>query len=272
MPRTLARFAVAAVSPAGYGSGVRIRVLFFAAVLSAGSAAGQAPDEARLAELREAISKEVDVRAQASAEAADWEARKAEMAALLELHRRELELLDEELAEAGQSAGGHDERRSEAEAAVAKLRGVRSAAAEVVAANRDRALALAARFPRPLREAGEADRLQLESWRAGDEPRGGLQAILALATAAEQFNRRVTRSVEERDGREVEVIYLGLALAYYADRHGNAGIGRPSTDGWSWESRPEIHGVVSGALAQLDKRRPPEVVELPVRIDGKEAP
>ena len=81
----------------------------------------------------------------------------------------------------------------------------------------------------------------------------------------------MTRSREERDGREVEVIYLGLARAYYADRSGNAGIGVPGAGGWDWESRPDLHGQVTNALAQLDKKRPPEVVSLPLKIDGKGA-
>ncbi len=253
-----------------YGSVVRAWIPAIAGVFLL--SVTRAAEESEVAELREVISKEVDVRVQASAEAADWEARKAEMAALLELHRRELELLDEELDKAGQSAGGFDERKREAEARVAELREARRVAAEAVVANKQRALGLAARFPAPLVDASEADRLRLAEWKPGDEPRGGLQAILGLVTAAEQFNRRVTRSVEERGGREVEVVYLGLAAAYYADRNGAAGVGRPGADGWVWEEKGEIHGAVTEVLAQLDKKRPPEVVRLPVRIDGKEAP
>jgi len=227
-------------------------------------------DEAAVVELRAVISEVVDTRALASEEASEWRARQAEMAALLELHRRELGLLGEELGKAGQAAGGYDESKREAEARIAELKEARAAAAETVAAQRERALAIAARFPAPLAEEVAGDRERLAAWRAGDDPREGLQAILAMVTAAEQFNRRITRRREARDGREVEVIYLGLARAFFAGPAGIAGIGVPGAEGWSWSSRPEIHGEVDKALAELDRRRPPELVRVPVEIEREE--
>ena len=76
--------------------------------------------DASVIELRETISKIVDVQTMESGERLGWEARKAEMAALLELHRKEIALLDGELAVAGQSAPGHqtstEDLKSEIEA------------------------------------------------------------------------------------------------------------------------------------------------------------
>ena len=229
-------------------------------------AAETAPD-AEVVELRETISKIVDVKSQASKEASDWETRKAEMNELLGLHRRELELLDEELQKAGQSAGGYDETKQAAEKEIAGLKDARRATREAVARNQPRMLALAKNFPAPLRTDTEVERISLESWQAGDEPRDGLQAILGMIAKAEQFNRRITRAKEEREGREVEVLYLGLARAYYADRSGNAGTGEPGADGWSWTPRPELNDEVLNAFDQLDKKRPPALVELPVKIN-----
>jgi hypothetical protein len=228
--------------------------------------AGQDPD-AQVVELRETISKVVDVKSRASQEKGDWDGRKAEMAELLKLHRQELELLSEELEKAGSSAGGYDEKKREAEVELEQLKAARRAASEAVVRNRDRMLAMAKRFPAPLAKEAEVERVSLESWERGDEARDGLQAILGMVTKAEQFNRRITRSKEERDGREVEVIYMGLGRAYYADRSGNAGVGEPGVDAWEWVSRPELNGEVIKALDELDKKRPPELVELPVKIE-----
>lgn len=222
--------------------------------------------DAAVVELRETISRIVDTRALESKERSEWEARKNSMAALLDLHRRELALLDEELEKAGQSAGGYDEKKREAEAEIAALREARRAASEAVARNRDRALAFAKRFPAPLAEEAGAETVALENWKPGDEPRDGLQAILGLVSKAEQFNRRLTRSREERDGREAEVLYLGLAIAYYADRSGNAGTGVPGPDGWIWSGRNDLHGEIVKAFDQLDRKRPPHLVALPVKL------
>ncbi|MBB5352821.1 hypothetical protein HNR46_003069 [Haloferula luteola] len=224
--------------------------------------------DAQVVELRETIAKVVDVKTQASAERSGWETQKAEMSELLGLHRRELELLNEELEKSGTSAGGDDELKTEAEEGISRLKAARREAGEAVARNRERALALAARFPKPLAEDAMLELAALKEWQPGDEPRDGIQAILGLVTKAEQFNRRITRGQEVRDGREVEVLYLGLARAYYADRSGHAGIGIPANGGWKWESRPEIAKEVLKAFDELDRKRPPELVELPVKIES----
>ena len=220
-------------------------------------------------ELRETIGKIVDVKAQAAGERMAWEARKAEMAELLELHRREMAMLDEELEVAGGAAAGYDEAKRGAEEAIAEFRRVRALAGGLLERLKPRALALADRFPAPLAEEAKGDRVKLESWEAGDEPREGLQAILGMVAKAEQFNRRIRRSSEVRDGQEVEVIYLGLARAYYLGRSGVAGVGEPGPEGWAWTERKSIAGEVRKALAQLDKKRPPDLVELPVKISGE---
>jgi hypothetical protein len=238
---------------------------------SAAPAAAEDSDAA-VVELRETISKIVDVETTRSREAADWRARRESMNELLGLHRKEIALLDEELERAGRSAAGHDSRREELETEIAAFKEVRREVRAAVERLRPRALAIAARFPETLAEEVEGDLYRLEDWTPDDDPREAVRAILEVIGAAEQFNRRITRETEIRGGREVEVIYLGLARAYYADRSGHAGVGVPGGDGMVWTPRPEIAAEVVKALDQLDRKRPPELVAWPLKIDGKEAP
>jgi hypothetical protein len=222
--------------------------------------------EPDIAALRETISKIVDTQTLESKERTDWEARKAEFAALLELHRREIELLDEELEKSGQSAPGHGESSDSMKAEIESLKETRRLAKEAVARNVPRAVALTARFPDPLRKDCETDIASLAVWTADDEPREALQSILSLLAKAQQFDRRLTRSTEIRDGREVDVLYLGLARAFYADRKQGAGIGKPGPDGWTWTTKPEIRSELLAAFDMLDKKRPPAMVRLPLEI------
>lgn len=242
---------------------------------------GQDEAEARAAErqrdgvvveLRETISKVVEVEMTESREASDWQARKESMDELLGLHRRELALLDEELSKAGASAEQYAAEREKLEGEIAELKHVRGKWREVIQGLRGRVLGLIQRFPKKLAEEVEAQRYALEEWTQDDEPRDAVRAILEVIGAAEQFNRRITRTTEVRDGREVEVIYLGLTRAYYADRSGHAGIGVLGAEGMRWESRAGIAGEVVKALDQLDRKRPPELVELPLQIDQEESP
>jgi hypothetical protein len=219
-----------------------------------------------VAELRETISKIVDVQTLESGERLDWEAKKAEFTSLLELHQKEIELLTDELKQAGASAPGHLGSTEEMKAEIARLKETRRVLSEAVARNVPRSIALAQRFPEPLLKECEIEIITLKEWKADQEPRNALQSILTLITKAQQFNRRITRHPEVRDGREVEVMYLGLARAFYADKKKGAGIGEPGSEGWVWKSQPEIRSELLAAFDSLDKKRPPSMVKLPLRI------
>lgn len=222
--------------------------------------------DAAVAELRETISKIVDVQTLESEERLGWEARKAEMAALLELHQKEIALLDAELAEAGRSAPGHDGSTESLKYEIEDLKNSRRLASEAVARNVPRALEIASSLPSPLLAEMNVELTALRAWKPTEEPRQALRSILSLLGKAQQFNRRFTRSTQIIDSREAEILYLGLGCAFYADRKGNAGIGRPASGGWKWEARPALLPQIQSAFDTLDKKRPPAMVELPLRI------
>ncbi|MGJ8634763.1 MAG: DUF3450 family protein, partial [Luteolibacter sp.] len=192
--------------------------------------------------------------------------RKEEMQNLLELHQKELALLNEELEKAGQSAPGHANSTDSIKSEIEALKTSRRATVETVARNVPRTIALANLFPTPLRKEAEPELATLDAWKPSDEPREALQSIISILTKAHQFNRRFTRTTEIRDNREVEVLYLGLARAFYTDSTGNAGIGQPGTDGWTWQPRPEIHSQLTTALDTLEKKQAPTMVKLPLQI------
>lgn len=237
--------------------------LIIALLFSCATAMAAEPD---VTALRETISKIVDTQTLESKERKDWESRKAEFAALLELHRKEIALLDEELEKAGQSAPGHGESADTMKQEIESLKQTRRLATEAVARNVPRAIALTKRFPDPLRKECEVEIAALTAWVAADEPREALQSILSVLTKAQQFDRRLTRATEIRDGREVDILYLGLARAFYADKKQGAGIGEPGTEGWKWSSKPEIRTELLAAFDSLDKKRPPTMVRLPLEI------
>ena len=224
-------------------------------------------DTAQIEELRATISGIVELQSQASAELREWQARRDAMAELIEIHRREIALLGEELEKSGRSAPGHAEAVEAANQEIARLREVRSGMADLIERIRPRMVALSARFPRPLRDEIESDAATLEQWNRGDEPRDAMQAMLAVLSKASQFNRRVSRSHEVVDSREVEVVYLGLARAYYADRSGVAGIGIPGVSAWEWRPDPALNRRVLRAFDILDQKQPPARIDLPLIIE-----
>jgi len=226
-----------------------------------------ADDAVLLEELRATISGIIEVQAQTSNETREWETRRAIMEDLLEIHRREIDLLNEELETSGRSAPGHAEAVAQAEQEIAALRSTRTQLIAAVENARPRVLALVPRFPRPLAAEVEPELITLENWKSGDEPREALQSLLGVISKATQFNRRISRSLEIVEDREVEVIYLGLARAFYADRSGLAGIGVPAADGWEWQADSALNRPVLRAFEILDQKRPPARIELPLHIE-----
>ena len=65
----------------------------------------------------------------------------------------------------------------------------------------------------------------------------------------------------------VDVIYLGLAQAFYAAEQGDtAGVGRPSQAGWQWQDQPRLAKDIRAALAVERKDSPPQLISLPIQL------
>ena len=216
--------------------------------------------------LQEKIAKTVDVQTLESEERNEWTAKKAQMETLLELHKKELTLLDEELDISGQSAPAHSEEVDTLTTGVESFKKSRQLTKQAIARNVPRTLALAKHFPTPLQEQIRTEIDALESWTPGTESRDALRAILGIIDKAQKFNRSYTRSTEILNNREVEILYLGLARAFYTDRKSNSGFGTPSPKGWVWEPSPEVRDDLITALDSLDKKTPPAMVTLPLQI------
>lgn len=239
--------------------------LTFSALLLPVSLIAEPVDDAAVVELREAVRGWIEIEDRISAESADWQVEKDRTARLLALYREELKLLDEELEKAGTSAGGHEERMAAVGKKLERLRVAQDRVKETVAAAVPRLSKLAEQFPDPLRAEAADDLATLEAWRVGDAPRDGLRALLGVLSRADAFHRRLTRTREVRGGREVEVMYLGLARAFFVGS-GKAGVGVPGLKGWKWTERPELAGELEKALAMLDQKRAPGVVKLPMQV------
>ena len=98
-----------------------------------------------------------------------------------------------------------------------------------------------------------------------------LQNVVGILNEVGKFNGEITLATEVRtlaDGKpsEVRTIYVGLAQAYYVSAGGEAGIGRPSENGWNWEARPNLAKDVQHAVEILQTKAKPAFVPLPVNI------
>lgn len=97
------------------------------------------------------------------------------------------------------------------------------------------------------------------------------QNVLGILDELNKNNNEITVNYEIHnlaDGKpsEVRAMYVGLAQAYYVSSGGEAGIGRPTVEGWRWEPSKAVASDVLVALEILQGKHTPAFVPLPVKL------
>lgn len=132
---------------------------------------------------------------------------------------------------------------------------------------------LLARTPEPVREHLKplVQRLPKNS----DDTQIGLperfQNVIGILNEIGKANGEITVSTEIRtlaDGRptEVKTLYVGLGQAYFVSAKGDAGIGRPSTNGWEWLPDHALATPVTDAMQIMQNKATARFVSLPVKL------
>lgn len=120
------------------------------------------------------------------------------------------------------------------------------------------------------------DRMPDAAGRLSDPPRetrslqDRYRDVLAVLTEIDAFQTVLTVTTERRETslgpREVRVLYLGLAQAFFLDASGAlAGVGHPGPEGWIWTETPELAPRLKRAFAIHDKKQEPGLVTLPLQ-------
>ncbi|NWK54849.1 DUF3450 family protein [Verrucomicrobiaceae bacterium N1E253] len=224
------------------------------------------------AAVRELIHQWVQTEGLISEEKNTWQVERQRMQDLLGLFQKELALLDDEMNQAGKSAELVDASKQQLEKQISEYRAAQRTLDEYLARVLPRTRTLLKRLPEPLKNNLETDIELLESDEALGKPRETLKSILSVFAACGRFNRTITVTEETRvlaSGKKmtVDVLYLGLARAFYAAEQGDtAGLGTPGKDGWQWQDQPALADSVRKAFAVYRKDSPPQLVELPIQL------
>ncbi len=238
--------------------------------------------EVTAAEVQEKLRQWVKTQQLISGEKAGWEAEKSSLADLNELREQEAAQLDELIATAGTRLSDAETRLAELNEEEESLRTQRAEKESRIGELEAGVRSLLPGFPAPLLEQlGDAvERLQdAESGHgsSGAPLQNRYRDVLAVLTEAGAFDSRLTLDTELReiDGRtlEVQVLYLGLANAYFTDRSGAySGTGKPATaaGGWEWSVQPELAASIQQTIGIFQKQASPELVKLPLQIRSPE--
>lgn len=210
-----------------------------------------------------------------SAERAEWIVDKDTLEATQRLLRNERDDLREQIR-AFEEAGADvsEERR---QLLVERVDYQRSAEALALEIRRleEQVLALAPRLPEPLRDKLDLLLVQIpENPENVQTPLGQrLMNVLGVLAQAEKWNSTATLVGESREigatGKRIAVrtLYWGLAQAIYVDTQGEvAGIGRPSSRGWTFEDDPAL-AEEAGLLLDIYEGNVDTVAFVPVPVD-----
>lgn len=228
----------------------------------------QALDETRLT-----MDKWIETQQIISKEQKEWQQGREILQGRVELVKNEIASLTEKIAQAQTAVAEADKKRAELAAENERLKAIGAHLATAVTAMEADVRKLYKTLPQPVQ-----DRIQKVFQRIPEDPAKTtvsvaerFQNVLGILNEVNGANSEIAVNYEVHplsDGRpsEVQAIYVGLAQAFFVSGSGEAGIGRPSDDGWKWESANAIAGEVLMALEIQQGKQSPAFVPLPVRL------
>jgi hypothetical protein len=229
--------------------------------------------EPTLEETRITMGKWIETQQIIGRERNEWTQGKEILKGRIELVAKEVATLDEKIKQAqtnvAESKKGYDELIAEREQ-------LKSAAAQLVTSvttMEAEVRKLAKMLPDPVRQKLQPlfARLPEDAATTKVSVAERFQNVLGILNEVNKANSEMTvvyevRALPDGTNAEVQCIYVGLAQAYYISPRGEAGIGRPTADGWKWQSAPNAANGILTALEIIQGKHAPAFVPLPVNI------
>ena len=226
-----------------------------------------------LEETRLTLSKWIETQQIISKERNDWQQGREILQGRIELVGKEVTQLKDRIAQSEAAVQESNRKRDELAKQNAQLKETGAQLAASVTQMEARVRKLAKVAPE-----GVAKRLEPLLQRIPSDPASTrvsvaerFQNVLGILNELNKANSEITIAYEIRqlaDGTssEVQVIYVGLAQAYYLSPRGEAGIGRPTDEGWTWRPAGDQADEIYTALEIIQGKHPPAFVALPVSI------
>ncbi len=223
---------------------------------------------------RDTLSQWVQTRQLISRTRTDWEADKEMLGQTRALFERELAAVAEQMGKLSTNSTVAEAERAKAEAELAQHGEALDKSKEIVAGLEKEVRAILPLLPPPLTAAVQpwVNRLPADpaNTKAGAVER--FQTVVGLLNEVDKFNNAITVANDKQangkgDQVSVDVIYLGLGIAYFVDAAGDvAGMGSPGAAGWEWQLKPEIAPKVRDAIAIYRSQKAAEFLGLPAVI------
>ena len=232
-----------------------------------------APASATLEETRLVMGKWIETQQIVSKERNDWQQGKEILGGRLELVKKEIASLEEKLAQTEVDIAKNSAKKDELQAESAQLETASAQLTEAVTRLESDVQKLFKSLPAPLqiKLSPLQQRIPDDSATTKVSVAERFQNVLVILGGVNGANNEITINYEVHtlaDGKpsEVKAIYVGLAQAYYVSASGEAGIGRPANEGWTWEPSKAIANDILKVLEIQQGKHSPAFVPLPVKL------
>lgn len=240
----------------------------------AGALAAGAAEVAPVTVARETLGQWVQTRQLISKTRTDWESDQEMLGQTRALFERELAAVAEQMGKLGTNSAVAEAERRKAEGELAQHAEALDQARILVAGLEKEVRSLLPLLPPPLTATAQpwVNRLPADpaNTKAGVLER--FQTVVGLLNEVDKFNNAITVANDKQSNGQgaqvsVDVIYLGLGIAYFVDAAGAvAGSGSPGPSGWQWKLQPEIAPRVRDAIAIYRSQKAAEFLGLPAVI------
>ncbi|MEI6167572.1 MAG: DUF3450 family protein [bacterium] len=226
---------------------------------------------ATLAETRMVLDKWIETQQVIARERKDWQQGKETLASRLDLARKEAATIEEKIKQAEVASATAAKQRATIEAENAKLKRSVERLAVAVTRLEGQIRKMFPTLPDPIQTKLKPlyERIPADAATTKVSAAERFQNVLGILSESIKANTEIpvvfeVRNLANGKPAEVRVLYVGLGQAYYLSAAGQAGIGRPTTNGWTWEASAGIARDVQKAIEIQEGKRPPAFVGLPV--------
>ena len=226
-----------------------------------------------LEETRLTLTKWIETQQIISKERNDWQQGKEILQGRIELVGKEVAMLKEKIALSQAAVVESNTKRDQLIAENDLLKSSTAQLANAVTAMEDQIRKLSKLMPDPVaaRLGPLLQRIPIDPANTRVSTAERFQNVLGILTELNKVNSELAvtyeiRTLADGSSSEVQVLYIGLAQAYYISPRGEAGIGRPTEDGWKWEPAPATSESILMALEIIQGKHTPTFVPLPMKI------
>lgn len=223
----------------------------------------------RIEKTRKVIDKYVDTRQEIAKAKNEWKSYKEITRRRVDLYEREIESLESTISDAEDQTSQAEREIARIKDDISELRDANEIVEDALPEMEEMLRQMNKAFPKPLESKVERLVKSLGKGKTSDR----MAVVIGIMNEVDKFNSNFNFDTDERqspDGetRLVDVIYLGLGTAYYADKEGViGGVGTPGDDGWEWEDKNDIAPTVRKAIQYYNGDiKPAMLVDLPVKV------